>query len=258
MRHIRAIDWIMLIVWPLFSAALTVAATLPFLASITLFFIVPAVYFSWRRPSIVRRGLVFLSVSIPFTIVVDYFAMRDGAWYDSSLFALRLLNGIPLEDFLWFGMWAYFIVAVYETFFDLPHRDRVAQPRRARWFVIAWWVAAGLFMGAYSLLGEQLFIPYFYAVFMLVLGVIPSLLIFWWHPALVRKIILVVPYFFGVHVLHELSALTTHQWVFPGVHYIGWVTLFSFSFPLEELLFWMLYGAVIVTTWYEFFVDDGQ
>jgi len=45
---------------------------------------------------------------------------------------------------------------------------------------------------------------------------------------------------------------------YPGNNYVGWVNLFGITFPIEELLFWMLFYAASLVSYYELAVDVHQ
>lgn len=243
---------------PLLAAIITVVGHTNFLTSIVLFFIVPSVYFTFRRRSIFRKGMVLCLASIPFTVIIDYFAMADGSWYDSTIFPYRLLNGIPLEDFLWSAAWFYFVIAIYETFIDRSRKLFDSRPNpRFRTLLLGWLTAGTIFLLLYPLL-SRFVIPYFYAVFVLGLGLIPVVIFLSHYPKLWHKFSVLAVYMFFVSILHEISALTVGQWYFPGQHFIGWVQFFDYRFPLEELILWMMLGSTYVVTWYEYFVDDQR
>lgn len=255
----KSIDYLVVILLPIFTFAVTLACHASFLFSTVFFFLIPTIYLLYRRRDMLKKVLVTALVSIPFGLVIDYFAMRDGAWYDSSLFSIRFLNGIPLEDPLWFAAWLSYVVAFYEYFIDRPKKGESNKVNpRANTLVGGWFVVLAVFAVAYAIFGTQLYIPYFYSFFGIVLGIIPLALVLSRYPKLIQKCGLVLTYFFPVHILHELSALATNQWIYPGDNFFGWVQFLQFRLPLEELLFWIISGSVFAVVWYEYFVDDTK
>lgn len=174
--------------------------------------------------------------TIPFTILIDVFAIKDGSWWVETIFPYRLLNGIPIEDFIWCAVWFYFIVATYETFIDRSKNHPDSPPSsHARSLLLGWFTAGAVFLFFYPLL-SLLSIPYFYAFFALFLGFVPLVVFLFHYPHLWKKFTMVGVYMFFVNILHEISALSTVQWYFPGSHFIGWVQIFSFRFPFEEFM----------------------
>lgn len=255
----KHIDFFLAILFPLFAAALTVLVNAPFIISILLFFFFPALYFMARSPSSVPKILLMMLCTIPFTVVVDYFAMRDGAWYDSSIFSWRIMNGIPIEDFLWTATWFAYILSVYEFFIDRPHsKNDTHISRRWKSLVGSWFLALFLFLPLYFVFGERLHIPYFYLIFTTVLGMVPLVSVIYLRPRILLKLVALGVYFFFVSIIHELSALHTGQWIFPGSNVVGWVVLGPFRFPIEEFISFMMLGSLYVVSYYELFVDDRR
>ena len=74
----RKIDIVLMILLPIVAAALTLIFRTNFLISTLLFFGLPALYLSLRKPEIVPRSLIFTALfSIPLSIVIDYLAVMD-------------------------------------------------------------------------------------------------------------------------------------------------------------------------------------
>jgi len=227
-------------------------------SSIVLYFIVPAMYLVFRDQRFLKKALLFTLTSIPFTVIVDYFATRDGSWLNSTVFSFRILNGFALEDFLWVGAWFFYIVFFYEYFIDYPHRqsDIVINPRY-KILLSVWFGALALFTLFYTWIDVHLYIPYTYLVFCILLGIFPLSILITQKTNFIYKFSLVAVYFFFVNILHVWSAFFAKQWVFPGKHFVGWVVLpKGFTFPVEELILFMILGSLFVTTYYEYFFDN--
>ncbi len=255
-NHWRTWDILIIGSFPFIATAITITFSTSQIVSLFFFFILPSLYLTIRQPSLlVKAGLITLS-TIPFTIIIDFFAIQDGSWWVETIFPFRYLNGIPLEDFIWCASWFYYVIAIYETFIDRSSTDSPPS-KRAKTLVFGWFLAGSLFLFIYPLI-SHLVIPYFYAFFSFILGLIPLAFFLVHYPKLWRKFSLLAAWLFVVNILHEISALTTHQWYFPGHHFIGWVQLFSFQFPIEEFMLWMILGAMYLLAWYEYFVDDRK
>lgn len=244
--------------FPFIATAVTIIFSTSQIVSLFFFFIIPSLYLSIRQPSLLMKGGIIALSTIPFTIIVDFFAIQDGSWWVETIFPFRYLNGIPVEDFIWCATWFYYVIAIYETFIDRSQSNPDTLPsKRSRTLILGWFLAGCTFLLIYPLI-KNLTIPYFYALFTFVIGLIPLIFFLIRYPKLWRKFSVLALWLFFVNILHEISALTTHQWYFPGHHFIGWVQIFSYHFPIEEFMLWMMLGAMYLLAWYEYFVDDQK
>ena len=258
-HKVSTFDYLAMIFFPVAAAFITNIFQISYLGSIFLFFALPSVYLTVRKPDFLKKGLLVILSGVIFSFIVSYFAVRDGSWYDSTIFSFRLLNGFPLEDLLWFPGWFYFVVIFYDYFIDRPKGGK-EDPVNHRYKVLIEGLVGVLlvFLSFYIFAEKYLHIPYFYSVLMIGLGVLPLILELYYHPHLVFKFSKVIIYFFFINLLHEIVGLSGGHWVFPGQRYIGWVKLGSLNIPFEEFFFWMLIGAGYILTWYEHFLDNDR
>ena len=77
-------------------------------------------------------------------------------------------------------------------------------------------------------------------------------------PKLFRKYFPFALSLFPIIFTWEVVGLTFQYWTFPGQDYLAVVTFFSQSFPIEEIIFWMLLYPVTIASYYEQFVDDEK
>ncbi|HBC45391.1 TPA: hypothetical protein DCZ81_04450, partial [Candidatus Collierbacteria bacterium] len=75
---------------------------------------------------------------------------------------------------------------------------------------------------------------------------------------LISKYIKIALYFFVLSFLFEITAIQLNQWSFPGNHFIGWVEIFGYRFPIEEFFFYFIMCSVGAISYYEFFDDDRK
>ncbi|MBL7154995.1 MAG: hypothetical protein ISS88_00620 [Candidatus Portnoybacteria bacterium] len=220
-------DYLVILLMPVLATFITIYFHTSQVVSLLLFFILPSIYLTIRDPRFIKKGLIIILCSIPFTIIVDYFAIKDGSWWVYTIFPVRFLNGIPIEDFIWVASWFYFIIIFYEYFIDQSHRVKDSPiNKRYKYLIIGWFLALLIFAFLFMFFEKYLVIPYFYFVSMVILGVIPLFLLFLKRPSLLYKYSKAIIYFFSINLLHEISALSTSQWYFPGEHFIGWVQFF--------------------------------
>ncbi|MBI5151005.1 MAG: hypothetical protein HZA34_00335 [Candidatus Pacebacteria bacterium] len=257
-KNLHRVDIVVLILFPFLAAVLSLIFRANFLFSMLMFFCVPAVYLSFRNPIHVKKSMIFTTVlAVPFTFIIDYLAVVDGAWAIQSTFPrLIALGTTPIEQFVWSFSYVYFVVMYYEHM-----ADRGNIQKHNQWFR---WLGGGAtcFLGVFFMLylkyPDLLKVEYAYLWLGTLLFVLPALLFLAKFTSLLAKFLKVSAYFFMLSLVYEITALQLNQWWFPGTHFIGWVEIFSLRFPFEELFFWMIFGAIGVLTYYEFFDDDRK
>lgn len=251
-------DYLVVLLMPVLATFITIYFQTSLLVSIILFFIVPSVYLTIRDPRFIKKVLITILCSIPFTVIIDYFAIKDGSWWLYTISSIRFF-GIPIEDFIWNASWLCFVIIFYEYFIDQSHRVKDSPiNKRYKYLIIGWFSALFIFTLLFIFFEKYLVIHYFYIIFTVILGLIPLFLILLKRPSLLYKYSKAMIYFFSISLLHEIAALSANQWYFPGEHFIGWVQLFQFRFPFEEFFLWMILGAACLLAWYEYFVDDTK
>lgn len=252
-------DYAVIIATPIIATLVTILFRTNQITSLFFFFILPALYLTFRQPRYFKKVLVILICAIPFTIIIDYFAMKDSSWWVETVFPFRIFGFIPLEDFIWVTVWFYYVIAFYEYFIDHSHfKKDTPINRKAKLLISGWYGSLLIFSILYLILQSRLYVPYFYLVFPIVIGGPPLILLLYRRPQILYKFAKAIAYFFAVNFLHEISALSAGQWSFPGAHFIGWVQFLNFRFPLEELTMWMFFGAALLLAYYEIAVDDGR
>lgn len=251
----RASDSLALALWPLAAALAAWLADLNFLVTTLLFFGGPALYLSLKDKSKIRRNLIFSAVLTVAGLYTDYIAERDHAWFEpQSIFSFRLGGLEPVESVLWFFLLTYLIVAFYEHFFDHSRHKLMGRRMRLMFVIVA--VASILFWPLLLARPAWLDFSFFYLKFGLGLGLLPLLAFLVKFPRFLTIFLKTAPYFLALSLLNEFVGLHNGHWLFPGPHFIGWVGLGSFHFPVEELVFWMVLFSSIVIMYFEFFDDN--
>jgi hypothetical protein len=251
-------DVLLVILFPLLASGLTVLFQLNFLMATLLFFGVPCLYLSARRPALIKKTLIFsLIFFAPMVFIIDYPAYLDAAWYvPNSLFRF-LQNGIPIEDVIWAFLWVYFAVIFWEYFLDAGKiRDHFS--KHMRYLLILLSVLLVAFFFAYFVTPKVLYEPYFYLKMGIIFVVFPLCAILIRFPQLIRKVLIIGAYFFMVSFLAEYVGLRGYHWYFPGEHFLGTLTLAGQKLPYDEIIFWWALGVPGIICWYEFFADDRK
>lgn len=257
----RRIQLLILLLWPLAAAALSLGLHVGALASVLLFLGVPAVVASVGLPRrIISKLLLFTLVVAPATIIiVDYIAELNGTWqfFHSSIIPFRLLRFVTIEVIVWALLNIYAVVAFYERFFERHRTVRLFEPRlkHLSFFIVSLFL---LFLGAYIKTSGSIFIPYFYTAFGTVLILPPVVLVLARRPLLAGKFFFTGAYFFYLCLAYEVTALRLGQWAFPSDQFLGWVSLAGIRFPFEEFFFWLMLMAMAVLACYEYFDDDSR
>ncbi len=247
-------ELLLLLLWNIPAFGLSFLIGSNYIITAVLFFVIPAIYLSIKRPSIIKK--IFSSavvILVPSVSILNYFAHTDGSYYNFSIIGIRIFGVYPIDDFLWGFLYFYYILMVYEYFFE---KERILKtPKRTIVFEIIGFSCALLFSFAVYVSGHIFTISYFYAWLVGIVFLFLPILILYNHPRIFKKTILVGLFFIPLSFLYEYVAISKVNWIFPGHHFLGYVTLFNISFPLEEML-WLLLAAPSVIVYYEFFADD--
>lgn len=150
----------------------------------------------------------------------------------------------------------YLIVVFYEYFFDRDkNKNKIS--RNIRYLIFANALLMFSFALIYFFNKELLIINYFYAALILVLFFILIIFMTYNFPSLIKKMSIQGFYFFLISIAYELIALKFRHWSFGQGKYIGWVEIFGFGFPFEELI-WLIFAVPAGICIYEFFADDEK
>ena len=251
-------DLYALIIFLAIAAFSTVSLHVSKFVSILLFFGLPCLYLIWREPSIIRKSFIFAFLfSIPLSVFVDTLAVFDGSWYvPHSIVPFRLFGAATFEVWLFGLLWVLFAVLFYEHFFGRHNAsDRFPKVYRKLLYLFALLVT--IVVVAYVLKPSLLVIPYFYTWFSLIFVVPPLIIFLIKKPKFLARFSLQGAYFFFTLLVYELVALQVGLWSFPGHHFIGWINIFGYRFPFEELVFYMIFATPSFLAYYEYFgVDD--
>lgn len=245
---------------PLAAACLSFLLRTNSLGSIVLFLIVPSIYLSILRPQSIRKaGLFALATAIPSIIVVDYIMDVTRQWLvTETVFSSRFLGYITYETIIWAVFSVYIVVMFYEYFFE-PREQGLAWRSRMN-ILVAVLVAMLAIFFALRALYPAFFasISYAYLIVGTITVFIPTLIELFRKPRLLPKFLMTAVYFFYVDIIYEITALKLGWWIFPSAQYIGKVSILGVSFPVEELLFWMMFLSAGTLAYYEPFDDDEK
>jgi len=222
-------------------------------ATVTAF--LSALYFGYRKKKnwqkIIVGSLVF---GLLFGTILEFLANINQSWIvPFSIFPVKFLGVTPLEAIIGYIPMTFFVLVVYEHFFD---KDVTHKISHRIWHVI---IPVGIFLTAiiisYFIKPNLLMVPYFYLIVGIIAIVYPLLQMILYPILRIRYVKLITMLFF-VFFAFEIVGVLFNYWIYPQGDYIGLVSIFGHSFPLEEIIFWMFFYPVTIVSYYESFVDD--
>ena len=253
----RSVDLFVLVAIILAAIPIAIFARVNFLTSTLLFFGIPSAYLIWRRPKNFKRALtagVILGLVLGFSF--DFVAEFNKAWGWTVNFALpiQFFGTVSLDILVWYFFWVFLVVAYYEYFVERDRSTKISP--HAKWVLLIGLIIAAAVLVVWKISPNMLVLNHAYAILGAITLVICALL-FFKNPRLIPKVLQVLPFFIFMYLSYEITSLHLGLWTFPGA-YIGTVSIEGVTFPIEELLIWIVASSSIVATYYEFCIDDGK
>lgn len=258
MTKSRRADLLTLIIYLVFLIPVILLFKVGFSVATILFFVVPSLYLAFKGPLPWKR-IVYASLLFGFLLSqADFLAEFNRAWVVPKLFfETRIFGVIGIDVIAWGFFWTFFILIFYEHFSEHDRSSKVSKHFKIL-FIASLFTCAAVLLNFYFN-HSKLQMDYVYLflgsvailIFLLVMLKIKK------PYFLLRKFLPTVTFFIFVHLAHELTALKLGQWYFPG-QYLANINFSGLVFPIEELVFWILLGVMVVLAWYEYFVDDEK
>jgi len=254
MELTRREDFVLLLLWPIISASLSLHFSVSYIISIFLFLGFPSAYLSlrvWDKTEIEKITLFSVIVSVSGTLFVEYFAYINSLWVEQTMFSFRVFGFIPVESFFWAFFSIYLPVIFYEYFLHHHVVQHIVYPdlKKRAWILFSLSIfVSSLFVWT----SFKLHIPYAYLVGGLFFTGSPILFEFLEKPEALKRIAEAGAYFALLTFSYEIVALKLGLWSFgTEVSYIGWINLAGESFPIEEAFFWFLLFSMTVIVVYD-------
>lgn len=234
------------------------------LFSMMMFYIVPAAYIILRSGKINFKKVSLITFVIAtFAGALDAMVTANKGWWipeDQLVFHFRFLGLWNLDNTLWYAGMAFYLVIFYEYFFDSEKSHKLS--KLSKYFLLFPIAITLVFLLLYYFFPNILFnIRYAYLTVFAPLIFAPAIVLLFLARKnafeLFGKFTLVAMFFFFVNILHEISALSLGQWIFPG-EYIGTVHLAGVVIPIEEFVMYIIFSAYTGLAYYEIFVDDRK
>lgn len=257
---VKKFDAVMIAVWPVVAALLSLYMEVGYLGSIVMFFGIPSLYLSMREPGFVKKASIFsASLAIPVALLADgAFHATKTYIIHSTVFDFRVFGLFPVESFFWGFLGAFFPVMVYEYFLHDHAEKKVLYPRMKYILGLSVLVTLSTFF-IFGLLPQNFYLGYAYVIIGSVLVLLPVVIELYEHPQVLKKFSLVGAYFFVLAFLYELTALKLGLWEYYTEYtsFLGWVTVGGVKFPYEEVIFWFTLLSFAVISIYDL-VDDYE
>ncbi len=172
------------------------------------------------------------------------------------MFSFKIISVVPIEAILWVFLLTYLIIAWYHYFYQLPTPRLMGY--RMKYVLIA---AASVTLWAFcvSILHIGAFSSeYFYLKSGTMFILLPLIAFVCFYPRILSRTLQILPYFFSIGLTNLLVSLQKNHWSYPGTHFIGFMQLGSYRFPIEEFVFWIVLYAPFLITQYELFNSTPQ
>lgn len=210
-------------------------------------------YLGWRRPKPWRK--IVLAVLI-FGLILGYFfefiqEFNHAYAVESRVFS-KIFGVLPPDNVMGHSMMAALTFTVYEHFYVAKKSNRL-NPKWRKMLVIAL-VAALLVTALYFVWPGAIQIRFSYAIFGTI-ALLPLVRYVWNKPSDLPMLTSFIPFFALLYFVAEWFAVKYSWWVYPGDSYLGWVDAFGIRFPFEELLFWMIFYAPAIVSYYKQYIE---
>lgn len=252
---------ILLVLWPVLASYVSFSMNANFFVSTILFLAIPSVYLSFQKRDKIKKLLLFAVLfGIPISVVLDYIMETTLGWYvPHSIFGdYRLFDLITVDLVLWGIFEAYLILIFYEVFLEKGCKTKLYYPR-FKYLLFFLYLGFTIFILFFLFNPDILIIDHFYFKMGIVLAVLPPILLLFKFPRFWNKLLNIGVYFLFFNFIYEFTAVRLGQWSFPAEHQlVGIVDFAGARFAFEELLFWMMFTAASVVSFYEFFDDDEK
>jgi hypothetical protein len=218
--------------------------------------LVPSIYLALReKKNLVKIAIGVLLIGGIVGFIFDFIVTYNQGWEVIRLvFPWKIFGVLPWDDLFGWMLMTLFILVFYEHFLDDEKNRRISE--NLKFVLIPFLIIFLLVISLFFFKPDILRIPYPYLIGGLLAIVFPVALSFSKTRFLI-KFFQISSFFSIVWLVLELVNLRNASWIFPG-KYIGQVYLLGYTFPFEELLFWIIFYSATVVAYYEYSIDDAK
>ncbi len=222
-----------------------------YILSILMVLVPPSVInFLWLKNSKLKV-LTFSLVSVLlFAPPIELMARLKDVWDVTSVFP-RLFGLIPLENMLFAFLNFFWVLSFYEYFTDKDLPTKI--DKKFKYLVIIFIIFSIIIFSLFSYNRNIVGANYFTLAFVSL--IIPSIIIFYKKPCLIKKTFLTTIFFAIVFFVYELISLKVGSWFWPG-EYLFPIIIWGELFPLDDIIIWYFLSTPALIGGYEFFADD--
>jgi len=252
----KKIDLIFLLVWPIIASFVSLFLNAKLFESLIIFYLIPSLIISFRIRKEIIKAAGFSLLAIPMYIFTETLGNTSSSWVIPTIFNFKVF-GASVEGMLWGFITVYFIVMFYEYFLDKHITEKAGI--KIKYLILLSLGLFSIFLIGFFGFHEILRIPYYYLLIGAIFVLIPIILEFIAYKKIITKFFITASYFFYFHFVYEILALKLGWWYFPSSgKFIGWISFLGVNFPIEELLFFIMFGVLATLSYFEFFDDDEK
>jgi hypothetical protein len=251
-------DIYLALLFPVLASLASHLFRLNYISTILVFCVPFAVWLTAKARGIFLKTAIFsFFVSIPFITIIEYIAVVDKQWFvPFSVFPIRVLGVVPIEDLLGGFLHVYSVIAFYEYFFDAHPREIIRN--KMKYLLVPLFISLFLVIVLIKIVPSILYIPYAYFWLGVCFLLAPVLIFFSTYPKLFVKITKTTLYFFVFLLFFEITGVALGHWTFPGMEFIGLIRFVGLTIPLEEFAFFLVVSTYTILCVYEYFDDDTK
>jgi hypothetical protein len=211
------------------------------------------VYLGLRSPKPWKKIFVAtLLFGFLFGCFFEFIQQSNQSYVIAATVIPKIFGFLSLDFVIWHILMAAYVFTFYEHFINKTKDDAVS-PRAKVMIIITLIVLAATIVLHYAH-PNALSFKYAYAYFGTVAVIAPFALAYK-KPGYIRDLTLIAPFFLAFYFVIEWIGVPRQWWIYPSHHYLGWVSVQSLHFPIEELIFWMLLYPAALVAYYKIFVD---
>lgn len=206
----------------------------------------------WLKKSGKKILIFSIITTILFAPPIELATRLADTWDVQTIFP-RPFGYIPIENMIFAFINFFWVLCFYETFVDGDRSKKVSRNFKYivfLYFLLAW-VVYYIFFNDPGLIRTE------YFVMSIPILILPSLIMFYFYPHIIKKTILPTVFFSIVFFVYEMVAIQIGNWWWPG-EYIFTFTINGKIFPLDDVVIWYLLSTPALIAGYEIFVDDGK
>lgn len=253
-------DLVVLFTLFIFACFITYYFKVGIMLSGIVYFLLPAVYLSVvEKKNLLKGVIITFMTSFPVILITCSLFEYNKVWdYGNKLHLLlpMMVKGhVPFDIIIWGMSWLMYLYLFYEHFID-KKKAKIVNFKKLAIVSFVIYLILILILVAFQHFPGVLLIPYPYFTFCTAIFIL-CLPLYYTNFKVFKHSLLVIPFFFMVHAGQEYTSLLSGHWTFPG-QYLYMLPFFGFYIPVEELLFWLVFGSGFTCFIYEELFDNDK